>query len=138
MSHKLALDEIVTFVGDVADDVLPQYYAACDALVLPSRDMSEGFGLTLLEANATGKPVIASNVGGIPYVVKNGYNGILVPPNDAIALSRAILSFVKDLEKTREMGFNGRRVAEDHDWTITAAKTEQVYSESASDHQESS
>lgn len=134
MSHKLAVERIVTFVGDIADEVLPQYYAACDVLVLPSRDMSEGFGLTLLEANATGKPVIASNVGGIPAVVKNGYNGILVPPNDTTALSRAVLSFVKDLRKAREMGLNGRRVAEDHDWTITAAKTEQVYRESATDH----
>ena len=48
--------------GNVDDDELPNYYAAADLLVLPSLDRSEGFGLTLLEANATGKPVVASNV----------------------------------------------------------------------------
>ena len=92
---------------------------------------TQGFGLTLLEANAAGKPVIASNVGGIPAVVKNGYNGILVQPNNPTAISKAILSFVKDSRKAREMGLNGRQVAENHDWSITAARTEQIYSETA-------
>ena len=82
LTRSLNLESNVIFAGNVPDEELPLYYAASDTLVLPSKDMSEGFGLTLLEANASGKPVMASEVGGIPSVVRSGYNGLLVPPNE--------------------------------------------------------
>jgi glycosyltransferase involved in cell wall biosynthesis len=129
MSRKLGLEMHVNFAGDVPDILLPQYYAASDALVLPSKDMSEGFGLTLLEANASGKPVIASNVGGIPSVVRCGHNGFLVEPNNPRDLAKAILRLQENPRKTREMGRNGRRFAESHDWKVTASQTERVYRE---------
>jgi glycosyltransferase involved in cell wall biosynthesis len=129
MSQRLDVSSNTIFAGDVPDAELPGYYAAVDALVLPSKDMSEGFGLTLLEANATGKPVIASNVGGIPSVIKNGHNGILVPPNDPKALADGIAELRENLQRTREMGLTGRQFAELHDWTIVAARSEQVYLE---------
>ena len=129
LSQRLGVASNVIFVGNVPDDLLPQYYAASDVLVLPSKDMSEGFGLTLLEANATGKPVIASNVGGIPSVVKNGYNGLLVQPNDPKALANAIVRLERNPREARAMGRNGRRFAELHDWTNTAPQTERVYAQ---------
>jgi glycosyltransferase involved in cell wall biosynthesis len=129
MSHDLGLDGRVIFMGDVDDAELPQIYVASHVSILPSKDMSEGFGLTLLEANASGLPVIASRVGGIPSVVKDGYNGILVPPNEPQALAEAILSMIKNPREVHEMGRNGRRFAETHDWRRTAAETEDVYKE---------
>jgi len=129
LSQRLGVASNVIFVGDVPDDLLPHYYAASDVLVLPSRDMSEGFGLTLLEANASGRPVIASNVGGIPSVVKNGYNGLLVQPNDPVALANAITRLEKNRREARTMGCNGRRFAEMHDWSNTASQTERIYAE---------
>jgi glycosyltransferase involved in cell wall biosynthesis len=72
------------------DEELPMYYACSGVLVLPSKDRSEGFGLTILEANATGKPAIGSSVGRMPSVIQDGYNGSLVPPNDPAALAQAI------------------------------------------------
>ena len=129
LSRQLSLDKVVMFVGNVPDAELPQYYAASDALVLPSKDMSEGFGLTLLEANASGKPVIASRVGGIPDVVRDGYNGILVPPNDPNALAAGIRGLMMNPENARLMGRNGRKHAEAHDWKKVGALTEQVYEE---------
>jgi glycosyltransferase involved in cell wall biosynthesis len=131
-TEKLGIQANVHFAGNVADDELPRYYAASDALVLPSKDMSEGFGLTLLEANATGKPVIASNVGGIPSVVKDGYNGLLVPPNDPQALSAAILRVASNRQHAHDMGHHGRLFAELNDWKEIAAKTERVYEEALS------
>jgi glycosyltransferase involved in cell wall biosynthesis len=127
MAEDLRLQENVIFAGDVSDDDLPQYYGLAGALVLPSKDMSEGFGLTLLEANASGKPVIASRVGGIPSVVRNGHNGYLVPPNDPKALAEAILRLKRDPRQSEEMGRNGRAVAELHDWKAVAEQTEKVY-----------
>jgi glycosyltransferase involved in cell wall biosynthesis len=105
---------------------------AADVLVLPSKDMSEGFGLTLLEANASGKPAIASNVGGIPSVIKDGYNGMLVSPNDPRSLADAIMRLREKPDECREMGGNGRRFAELHDWSIIALKTERVYEDAIS------
>jgi len=129
LSHSLGLDRRVMFVGEVGDAELPQYYSASNVSILPSKDSSEGFGLTLLEANATSLPVIASRVGGIPSVVKDGYNGILVPPNDPQALSKAIRTMITNPKKAREMGRNGRKFAETREWKKTAAETEAVYEE---------
>jgi glycosyltransferase involved in cell wall biosynthesis len=89
--------------------------------------MSEGFGLTLLEANASGRSCIASNTGGIPEVIRDGYNGRLVSPNDPKALAQGILSLARDDDATRRMGENGRRFALAHDWIRVAEKTENIY-----------
>ena len=132
LSKQLDLKDNTKFVGDVPDEDIPKYYVAADVLVLPSKDMSEGFGLTLLEANASGKPAIASNVGGIPSVIKDGYNGMLVSPNDPRSLADAIMRLREKPDECREMGGNGRRFAELHDWSIIALKTERVYEDAIS------
>jgi len=132
LTRQLGLTENVTFVGDVPDGLLPQYYSIADALVLPSKDMSEGFGLTLLEANAAGRPVIASRVGGIPSVVQDGCNGLLVRPNSSADLAKAILHFKEKPEEVKRMGVNGRLLAERHDWANVALQTEEVYQEALS------
>jgi len=84
------------FAGDTPDDQLPEYYASCDLAVLPSKDMSEGFGLTILEANAVTKPVIATNAGGLPAIVRDGYNGLLVQPNNEVEMTNSILELSRD------------------------------------------
>ncbi len=132
-SRQLGINANTLFLGDVPDPQLPEYYAAADLLVLPSRDRSEGFGLTVLEANASGKPVVASNTGGIPSVVRDNYNGLLVPPNDPAALSEAVLSLSNNRDRAETMGRNGRTVAEEHDWSKTASLTELVYLDALAD-----
>jgi glycosyltransferase involved in cell wall biosynthesis len=83
--------------------------------------------LTILEANATGKPAVGTTVGGIPSVIQNGYNGLLVPPNRPEALAEAIKTALADEDLLERMGRNGRKFAEQHDWSITAEQTENVY-----------
>jgi len=121
------IEHKVIFAGNIDDDELPSYYAASDLLVLPSVDRSEGFGLTLLEANATGKPVVASNVGGILSVVTDGVNGLLVPPCDEKTLAKTVINLLRDEDRLLEMGRNGRRIAEGHDWKQIAKRTEELY-----------
>jgi glycosyltransferase involved in cell wall biosynthesis len=119
----------VFFVGSVTDDKLPEYYAACDLLVLPSKNRAEGYGLVLLEAMATGKPVVASEIGGIVEVVSNGNNGVLVPPNDVSALSDAICSLAGNPEARERLGLIGRGFAEMNDWNLVAQKIAGLYRE---------
>jgi glycosyltransferase involved in cell wall biosynthesis len=127
LANSLRISKAVTFAGDVSDDDLPEYYACADVLIVPSKDRSEGFGLTILEANATGKPAIGSNVGGIPSVIEDGKNGKLVPPNDPAALSETIRQLLDTEALLNRLGRNGRSIAEKHDWSIVAEQTERVY-----------
>jgi len=129
LASELHLADKVVFAGDVSDEDLPSYYAASDLVVLPSKNRSEGFGLTILEANACGKPAIGSNVGGIPDVIHHEYNGLLVPPNSPQALSTAIIRLLENVSLRNEMGRNGRRFAEEHDWSRVAEATERIYLE---------
>ena len=87
--QKLEIQESVIFQSKVPDEILPQYYATCDVFVLPSR--LEGWGLSLMEAMATQKPVVASKVGGIPEFITNRYNGFLIKPGDIHQLKHRIL-----------------------------------------------
>ncbi len=125
--RELNLDDVVVFAGNVSEDQLPEYYRCSEMLVLPSKDRSEGFGLTILEANAAGKPAIGSNVGGIPSVIRDGFNGLLVPPNNPEALAAAIKRAITDTEMMERMGKNARKFAEQRDWSIVAEQTENLY-----------
>lgn len=129
LARELSLDHDVIFAGHSPDAELPSYYAACDVAVLPSKDRSEGYGLVLLEAMASGKPVICSNIGGLPEVVRHLETGLLVQPNDVQALADAIVSICKDDETRERMGKAARQFAEGRDWSAVAEKVEGVYKE---------
>jgi glycosyltransferase involved in cell wall biosynthesis len=86
LTQELSLQELVSFVG--FQNTVSTYMAASTALVMPS--YREGLPLTLIEATATGLPVVASNVGGIPDLVQDGKNGYLVSPGSAELLSKAL------------------------------------------------
>ena len=100
-------------------------YAACDFLALPS--LGEGYGLVLLEAMAGGKPVIASRVGGIPHIVKDGTNGILIMPNNVESLVDAICLLGENAQLRGLLGINGLATAREHTFTSYVDKLEAVY-----------
>ncbi len=126
---ELRLADVITFAGHVGDDLLPKYYAACDFAVLPSKDSSEGFGLVLLEAMASGKAVIGSKVGGVVDVIQDGENGLLVAPNDVDELAGAIIDMCENDGKRIALGSRGRSIAELHDWPAITQKVESTYLE---------
>jgi glycosyltransferase involved in cell wall biosynthesis len=98
----------VTFLGFVKD--IPNLLAQADILCVPSR--SEGLGLAALEAMAAGVPVVASRVGGLPEVIRDGETGLLVPPEDSEALHLALKTLLDDPERRKSMGAAGRKRAE--------------------------
>lgn len=103
-ARRLGLNGRVVFTGFRADAT--SLIAAADVYVLPS--LFEGLPISLLEAMALGRPVIATRVGGVPEVVASGETGILVPPGDADRLASEILSLLRDPTRSRRLGESAR------------------------------
>lgn len=106
--HHWVDEGILEWDGPSAD--MPQTLRMANIAVLPS--YHEGLPKFLLEAAATGRAIVASNIAGCRDVVKDGHNGLLVAPRDASALADAIAALLTDPEKRRTMGENGRRLVE--------------------------
>lgn len=106
MCVVLNIKKEVIFAGERSD--IPEILSLMDIFILPS--LREGLGLSILEAMSYSKPVVATNVGGISEVVKDGISGILVPPKDPEALYSAIVDLLDDKEKQKTMGFSGKRI----------------------------
>lgn len=104
MAGELGLKEAVRFLG--ARNDVPDLLRIADIVVIPS--LTEGFSLVALEAMACGKPVIATRVGGIPELIDDGTNGILVPARDSRELAHAIIKLAGDLALSEKMGSQGR------------------------------
>jgi len=116
----------LVFVHDVPGKELPQYYAACDLFVLPSVTRQEAFGITLLEAMASGKPCITTKISGMPYVV--GDCGVKVKPGNPEALREAIQELLMNKEERKEKGVCGRkRVIEEFTKQKVSEKIRGIY-----------
>ena len=122
------LDKFV-FLGDIPESMLPQLYRCADVFVSPS--IQEGQGITLLEAQATAKPVIAFNVSAISEVIKHNQTGLLVKP-DSYELANAISCLLSNKSLREKMGRSGREfVSQNFSWDLCAQKMFKVYSEAA-------
>ncbi len=115
-------------LGNLKEDALLAAYSSADLFVLPS--IQEGQGIVLLEAQATAKPVVAFDVGGVKEAVRNGETGLLVKRGNIKELADATLKLLSDDSLRKKMGGNGRRfVTENFTWDICAQKMLQVYRE---------
>lgn len=130
-ADALGLADAVTFVGVAQRDEIPAYLAAADVVAVPSvhfQGYVDGLPNVALEAMAAGKPLIATRVGGLPQVVRDGENGVLVPEHDPNALAQAILRLAADPELRRTMGARGRvLIVESMTWDAVAERFQAVY-----------
>ncbi len=108
LAESLGLTEKVKFLGKVSQEDLLAGYDACDMVVLPS--VNEGFGLVLSEAMCFGKPLIGSNIGGIPEQIVDGVNGYLFKPTDHEELAQYVLSLIEHPEVGKQMGAIGKEL----------------------------
>jgi len=122
---ELGLGDAVRLLGFVPDDELPALYNAADVFVLASRRydlLVEGFGIAIVEASASGLPVIASRSGGIPEAVREGETGFLVDPDDPAAVAAPAIRLLGDDGLRRRMGAAGRAAVETYyNWDRVAA-----------------
>lgn len=114
-AKKIGLGKRLSFFLNVTDGDLLKIYGKTDVFVLPS--MAEGFPLNILEAWASKCSVIASEVGGIPYFVKDGHDCILIPPNNSDILSQKIFNLIMDEELRKRLSTNGyERAIREFSW----------------------
>jgi glycosyltransferase involved in cell wall biosynthesis len=133
----LARDRDVEFMGTAADSQLPLLYRSAEVLALPSVArtcygravlVSELLGLVALEAMASGTPVVASCIGGLPEVIEDGQTGFLVPPGDVEALRGRLDQIVRDPHLGRRLGANARAVVlERFTWAKVAERCLAAY-----------
>ncbi len=116
----------VEMLGAVANEALPTYHAACDVYVGPALG-GESFGMVLVEAMAAGLPVVASAIEGYREVVRDGVDGLLVPPRDPVALSDAVARILDDEVLAARLRAAGRARGSTFDWTNVAPRLEALY-----------
>ena len=116
----------VRLLGPVPNNLLPAYYAAADVVVAPS--LFEAAPKVILEAMACGAPVVATDVGGVPEVMSNGFNGLIIPPADSNSLSSAISLLLRDESLRSKLGRNAVETVSEHfTWRQTAVKLREMY-----------
>ncbi len=112
--RQLGLTDRVDWQGQLVGDELAAAYQSASVVVLPSLSEAESFGMTLIEAMASGRPVIGSRIGGIPSVIRDEVDGLLVPPGEIAALSAACVRVLQDRDLAARWGRAGRAQAETH------------------------
>ena len=125
LCDDLCMGGMVVFLGKRGQDTLPYYYSAAEVLVMPS--LYESFGMVALEAMACGTPVIASEVGGLGYLVQDGETGYTIPDSDPEALCNKLSGLLGDAHLRETMGLRAAEYALDYAWSNIAAQIVDVY-----------
>jgi phosphatidyl-myo-inositol dimannoside synthase len=118
LANELGVSDRVGFVGAMRDDELPEAYATSTIYLGASRVESaidaEGFGISFVEAAASGIPSVAGDSGGVRSAVRDGETGLVVRPTDSDAITDAIRSLLLNPDLRQQMGAAGRRAVETH------------------------
>lgn len=128
LAEEMGVRDRVVFAGAMEDDELPEVYATSTVYLGASRVDSEvnaeGFGISFLEASASGLPVVAGDSGGVRSAVRDGETGMVVPPTDVEAITAALRGYLGNEARRRETGAAGRRAVETHyNWDRVARDT---------------
>jgi L-malate glycosyltransferase len=121
----LGIAQDVTFTGRVENERIPELYRAADLLLNPSR--IDNMPISLLEAMASGVPIVSTNVGGIPYLVRHGETALLVAPGDALAMAAAAVRVLEDPVFGRQLRAAGLDAAQAYTWSRVRRKLFAVY-----------
>jgi D-inositol-3-phosphate glycosyltransferase len=125
LCDELVVGQTVVFLGKRGQDTLPYYYSAAEALVMPS--LYESFGMVALEAMACGTPVIASDVGGLGYLVQNEVTGYTIPDSDPAELCNKLSDLLNDAQLRESMGLRAADYALNYAWEKITEKIVVVY-----------
>ncbi|MDP7247321.1 MAG: glycosyltransferase family 4 protein [Candidatus Peribacteraceae bacterium] len=130
LTDQLGLQDHVEFAGRQMADDLVSYYQACDIYVHTPKIVDlkfEGFGIVYLEASACGKPIVATDAGGIKDAVIDSQTGLIADDGDIDGVADRILRLCEDEDLRRKLGLAGREYAEKNSWSSIAEKFESLY-----------
>lgn len=128
LARELNIQEKTLFAGGISNDEINGYYVDADLVVLPS--LKEATSISALEAMSSARPVVAANVGGLPFLVEEGVTGLLVAPAEPNALATAINELLSSPDRRRTMGDAARsRVLSELTWDHIARRTSEFYSQ---------
>lgn len=126
LASDLQVENDIIFTGYVAHDEVDKYHKMLDIFAAVS--LQESFGVSVLEASACGKPVVVSNVGGLPEVVDNGITGIIVESKNSNQLADALVTLINNPDLRKKMGDAGRsKVMRDFSWDSSVKKMLRIY-----------
>jgi D-inositol-3-phosphate glycosyltransferase len=125
MRQEAGLNDLVAFLGKRDQDTLPYYYSAAEAVVVPSH--YESFGMVALEAMACGTPVVASQVGGLAFLVQDGITGFTVPVDDPQALADRLTLLINNPDLRQKLGRQATAMAQEYAWEEIAARIVRLY-----------
>lgn len=123
----LSLDDDVRLLGTVPEEEVPLWYGAADALAFPS--LKEGWGLAVLEGLAAGLPVVATDLPVFREYLTSGESALLVPPENATALARALLTVVEDRATVERLVAHAPAIVSRFSWAATARTHGRIYSD---------
>lgn len=127
LREDLKLNDLVTFLGGRGQAMLPFYYSAAEAVIMPSH--YESFGMVALEAMACGTPVVASEVGGLAYLIQDGTTGFHVPDRDPVELAGKIRLLLENTDLRQEMSRAAVIYASQYAWPRIAKQIKALYDE---------
>jgi len=125
LCRELGLDEIILFLGKRDQNSLPYYYSAAEVVVMPSH--YESFGMVALESMACGTPVIASQVGGLAYLVRDGETGFFVPADDPEALAAKLRLLFVNHQLRERFGHQAEEYAQNFNWEMITSRIVDLY-----------
>jgi D-inositol-3-phosphate glycosyltransferase len=125
LCDRYGLGDLITFLGKHDQDTLPYYYSAAEVVVMPSQ--YESFGMVALEAMACGTPVLASEVGGLAFLVRDGETGFTIPAGDPDALAARLSAIINNQDMRQCMGEQAANLAQGYDWHIIVEQIMQLY-----------
>jgi len=125
LAERLGIQDRIIFTGGVSEKDLISSYFASDVFVLPSQH--EGFGIVVIEAMAAGLPVIVSDRGSLPYIVKDGVDGFVLKYGDVEELKKGMKKLLGDKDLGRKFGKEGGKSVKKYDWDRVVEKYERIY-----------
>ncbi|HJS29643.1 MAG TPA: glycosyltransferase [Anaerolineales bacterium] len=125
LSREAEVSDKIIFLGKQSQDDLPYYYSAADIVVVPSQ--YESFGMVALEAMACGTPVVASQVGGLAFLVQDGLTGYHVPGDDPLALAQKLMELIADPVLRKQVGERAAAYAKTYSWEIPSSQLISLY-----------
>lgn len=125
LAQDLGIKDVVLFMGKRGQDSLPYYYSAAEALVMPSH--YESFGMVALEAMACGTPVVASQIGGLAFLVQDCVTGYVIPGGDVHMLSQRLTDLLQQPDLRQTMGEQAAAYAQQYSWHTIASRIADLY-----------